>query len=125
MKKTKTPESFIHDDGMGQIIVTKYKENCYVANSHKKPVSGNRRAVNSTVSYIYYAGGNKTAEWCPTQNSPISVNTKCQPTKFSREDLFLGTATNDWSQLAVDEHRLNELAVYNIDEIFNVLKKSI
>jgi len=112
---------FLHKFKSGkQVIVSFYRDNCFMANSFNFKKDSDQLAE-PVSSFIFYDGESTTVEWCPPYG-PISVNHKCDESiEYAREDFFLGYAQNEWTQLAVDENRLSESALYDIDHIFLVL----
>lgn len=113
--------SFIYKYDTGKnVIVTKYKDGCYMATSvfnHK-----DCEYVKPVTSFIYFNGKDRTAEWCPPYG-PISVNTKAKEKDDNiRIDFFLGNVTSDWTQLGVDDNCMNDKALYDIDGLFDVLR---
>ena len=121
-----TPESFIYkyNETRKNVIITKYKENCYIANSFQWQ-NDSHDLVDPIMSFIYFDGKEQTVEWGPP-HGPISINRKCLLGSLDvREDFFLGFAQNDWTQLGVNKHKLPEKALNNIDAVFAVLKDYI
>lgn len=117
-------DSFIYKyESTGKnVIITKLKEGCYVVVSFVY-TDDKRDAVEPRMGFVYYGGGNVTAEWCPPYG-PISINTKCdEEATHSRDDFFLGKCTNDWTQLAVDEQGMADMAINNIEGIYSILKE--
>lgn len=120
-----TTKGFIYTFYNGkQVIVSNYKEKCFIAvsSTFKKDDYGMDK-IEPIVSYIYYDGYNTTVEWEP-KYGPISVNTRCKEDGDSvRDDFFLGFATNDWTQLAVDELNIKQLSCNDIDYVFTLLSR--
>ena len=117
---------FKHKGRGRNIMITEYREHCYmlVSFNYKEMNAFECNPAQATpcVSFVYWDGGNKTVEWGPP-HGPISINTACGPDEeHTREDPFIGTSTNDWSQLAVENNGLAEHACYSMDGVFKVLK---
>lgn len=124
-KEDKTGSRIFKFDNGKQVIITKYKDHCYILNSfsYKKDKQGfeDSDLVEPCTSFMYWDGGNQTVEWGPPYG-PISTNTACGPdAEYARDDFFIGQCTNDWSQLAVMDYGLPSLAINSIDDVFAVL----
>ena len=103
------------------VAVAKLKDNCFLATSFSFKEDSD--LLNEPVTSFIYTGKNCTVEWCPPFG-PININSKAsEGDKNTRKDFFLGDAVNGWTQLGVNESRLSDKAINDIEGVFRELAR--